>query len=206
MKKEKITKLVKMLERYPEVAILSDEIYSKIIFNNHSMPSLLNYESIRDRLIVLDGWSKAFCMTGWRLGWSYWPKKLISFANKLCVNDHSCASSISQYAGIEALNGPKDDINKIFDEFEKRKKFIHIELNNLEKISCFEPGGAFYAFPNISKTKMNDIEFADIALNEYGVAIVPGTSFGNSANNFVRLSYANSMENIQEAIYRLSKI
>ena len=206
MTKSKIDKLVKILEKYPQIAILSDEIYSKIIFDNHSMPTLLKYETIRNRLIILEGWSKTFCMTGWRLGWSVWPQKIMNFANKLCVNDHSCPSSISQYAGLEALKGPKDEINKIVSEFERRKSFIYRELNKLDKISCFKPGGAFYAFPNISKTKMSGDKFAEIALKEYGVALVPGSSFGNSANDFVRLSYANSMENIEKAIYRLSKI
>ena len=202
----KIKKLVSMLENYPNVAILSDEIYSKIIFENNEMPSLLKFESIRDRLIVLEGWSKTFCMTGWRLGWSVWPKKIIEFANKLCVNDHSCPNSIAQYAGIEALRGPQDEVIKIIKEFEKRKNFIHQKLNSLPEISCFKPGGAFYAFPNISKKNMNGNKFAEIALNQHGVALVPGSSFGNTANDFVRLSYANSIENLEEAIYRLSKI
>ncbi|MDC1296513.1 pyridoxal phosphate-dependent aminotransferase [Alphaproteobacteria bacterium] len=206
MSKEKINKLVSLLEKFPNVSILSDEIYSKIIFGKKKMPSMLNYESLKERLIVLDGWSKTFCMTGWRLGWSVWPKKIINYANKLCVNDHSCPSSISQYAGIEALEGPQDDVEKIIKEFESRKIFIYNELNKLHKISCFEPGGAFYAFPNISLTEMSGNKFADIALNKYGVAIVPGSSFGDNAKNFVRLSYANSIENIKEAIYRLSKI
>ena len=206
MKEKKINKLVSLLEKFPKVAILSDEIYSKIIFDNQLMPSLLKYESIRDRLIILEGWSKTFCMTGWRLGWSVWPDKIIDFANKLCVNDHSCPSSISQYAGLEALKGPQEEVLKIINEFEKRKNFIHKKLNNLEKIKCFKPGGAFYAFPNISKTNKTGKEFADIALNKYGVALVPGSSFGDSANNFVRLSYANSMENIEKAVYRLSRI
>ena len=206
MDKNKIDKLVKFLEKYPKLAILSDEIYSKIIFNNSSMPSLLKYESLRNRLIVLEGWSKTFCMTGWRLGWSVWPDKIIEFANKLCVNDHSCPSSISQLAGLEALKGPQDEVEKIINEFEKRKDYIHRELNKLSNISCFLPGGAFYAFPNISKTKMNGENFANIALNEFGVALVPGNSFGDSVDEFVRISYANSMENIEKAIYRLSKI
>ena len=145
-------------------------------------------------------------MTGWRLGWSVWPNEIINFANKLCVNDHSCPSSISQYAGLEALNGPKDEVEKIINEFEKRKNYIFTELNKLERITCFKPGGAFYAFPNVSKTNMSGNKFADIALNKYGVAIVPGSSFGDSIDNFVRLSYANSMENIEKAICRLSKI
>ena len=170
------------------------------------MPSLLSYQSIRERLIILEGWSKTFCMTGWRLGWSVWPTKIIEFANKLCVNDHSCPSSISQFAGLEALNGPKDEVERIIKEFEKRKNFIYNKLNTLDKISCFEPGGAFYAFPNIKKTNMSGNKFADIALNNHGVALVPGSSFGESANNFVRLSYANSIENIEKGIYKLSKI
>ena len=206
MNKLKIKKLVSMLEKYPDIFILSDEIYSKIIFENEKMPSLLNYESLKERLIVLEGWSKTFCMTGWRLGWSVWPKKLYEHANKLCVNDHSCPSAISQHAGIEALKGPKDTINNIKKEFHNRKNFIYSKLNELKKISCFEPGGAFYAFPNVSKSGLNGQQFSDIALEEKGVALVPGTSFGDSAEDFVRISYANSMENLEKALYRLSTI
>ena len=145
-------------------------------------------------------------MTGWRLGWSVWPKQLYEFANKLCVNDHSCPSAISQHAGIEALKGPKEIINNIKKEFHNRKNFIHSKLNELKNISCFEPGGAFYAFPNVSKSGLNGKKFSDIALEQKGVALVPGTSFGDSAENFVRISYANSMENLEKAIYRLSTI
>ena len=206
MNESKINHLVKMLEKYPKVAIMSDEIYSKIIFDNNSMPSLLKYESIRDRLIILEGWSKTFCMTGWRLGWSVWPTKFIDFANKLCVNDHSCPSSISQYAGLEALQGPQDEVNKIVKEFEKRRNFIFENLNKLKNMNCFRPGGAFYAFPNVSKSNLSGEKFSEVALNNYGVALVPGTSFGDSAKMYVRLSYANSLENIEKAINRLSKI
>ena len=206
MNESKISNLVKMLEKYPKVAIMSDEIYSKIIFDNNSMPSLLKYESIRDRLIILEGWSKTFCMTGWRLGWSVWPTKFIDFANKLCVNDHSCPSSISQYAGLEALQGPQDEVNKIVKEFEKRRNFIFENLNKLKNMNCFRPGGSFYAFPNISKSNLSGEKFSEVALNDYGVALVPGTSFGDSAKMYIRLSYANSLENIEKAINRLSKI
>jgi len=145
-------------------------------------------------------------MTGWRLGWSIWPTKFYDLANKLCVNDHSCASSISQYAGIEALEGPQQEVKKIVKEFEKRRDFIFEELNKLKSINCFKPGGAFYAFPNISNTNLNGEKFSDIALNSYGVAIVPGTSFGESAKMYIRISYANSLENIQKAISKLSEI
>ena len=204
--KEKIKSLVKMLEKYPHVCILSDEIYSKIIFEKHTMPSFLEYDSIKERLIVLEGWSKTFCMTGWRLGWSVWPSKLIDYANKLCVNDHSCPSSISQHAGLEAIKGPQDEVHKIVAEFEKRKNFLHKEINKIHSLKCFKPGGAFYAFPNVSKTGLNGKKFADIALNEKGVALVPGTSFGDSANDFIRISFANSIENIEKALYRISTI
>jgi len=206
MNRKKIDLLVNMLTKYPKIFILSDEIYSKIIFEDEKMPSLLNYKILKDRLIVLEGWSKTFCMTGWRLGWSVWPKKLYEYANKLCVNDHSCPSVISQYAGLEALTGPQESILKIKKEFKKRKDFIHKSINKLSNMSCFEPGGAFYTFPNISKSGLNGKKFSDIALNEKGVALVPGTSFGESAEDFVRLSYANSMENLEKATYRLSTI
>ena len=206
MNENKIKKLVNMLEDYPKVNILSDEIYSKIIFENESMPSLLKYESLKERLIVLEGWSKTYCMTGWRLGWSVWPKNLITYANKLCVNDHSCPSSFIQYAGIEALEGSQDEVKKIVSEFEKRRNFLYLELNKLDNIECFKPGGAFYAFPNVTKSKLNGEKFSKIALENYGVALVPGKSFGDFSNNYVRISYANSIENIEKAIYKISKI
>ena len=206
MSQSKIDRIAKMLEKYPDVFILSDEIYSKIIFNDKKMPSFLKYENLRSRLIILEGWSKTFCMTGWRLGWSVWPKKLYEHVNKLCVNDHSCPNAISQHAGIEALRGPKDTIEKILKEFQKRKEFVYQELNKLNYMKCFEPGGAFYAFPNISESGLTDQQFSKISLEEKGVALVPGTSFGDSAKKFIRISYANSMENLEEAIYRLSTI
>ncbi len=206
MKEKKINQIIELLERFPNLHILSDEIYSKIIFNEHKMPTLLKFENLHNRLIVLDGWSKTYCMTGWRLGWSIWPKKIIEFANKLCVNNHSCPNSITQYAGIEALKGPQDELKKIVNEFQKRKEFVFKEINKLKSISCFEPGGAFYAFPNISKTGLNGQEFSDIALEDKGVALVPGTSFGNKAEKYIRISFANSLEKIEEAIKRISTI
>ena len=206
MNKRKIHDLVNLLDQYPKVSILSDEIYSNIIFNDEKMPSLLEYQNLMNRLIVLEGWSKTYCMTGWRLGWSIWPDKLIEHANKICVNYNSCATSISQYAGLEAINGSQIEILKIVSEFQKRKEYVYDELNKLDKVSCFEPGGAFYAFPNISKSGLNGSEFSKIALEEKGVALVPGSSFGDNADHFVRISFANSLENIKEAIIRLSAI
>ena len=206
MNKNKIDNLVNLLEKYPNLHILSDEIYSKIIFDNFEMPSFVKYKHLLDRLIIVDGWSKTYCMTGWRLGWSVWPSKLIEYANKLCVNNHSCPTSISQYAGLEAITGPQLELDKIVAEFQKRKEYLHNEINKLPNISCFNPGGAFYAFPNISKTGLNGKEFSSIALEDKGVALVPGTSFGDKAEKFVRISFANSLENIKEAIKRISTI
>ncbi len=206
MNKKQIFDLINLFEQHPKICILSDEIYSNIIFNNESMPSLLEYENIKDRLIVLEGWSKTYCMTGWRLGWSVWPDKLITHANKICVNYNSCATSISQYAGLEAVKGDQTEVMKIVSEFQRRKDYIYTELNKMEKFSCFKPGGAFYAFPNISKTGLSGNKFSEIALEEKGVALVPGSSFGDNASEFVRISFANSLENIKEAIKRLSTI
>ena len=206
MKKNKIDRIVDALEKYPHVAILSDEIYSRLIFDKEKMPSFLNYKSLKDRLIVLDGFSKTFCMTGWRLGWGVWPDTLIENANKLCVNDHSCASAVSQIAGIEALRGSQIEVNKIAKAFEERRNVIYKRLNEIKNIRCFKPGGSFYAFANVSDTKMTGDEFSYRALEEYGIALVPGTSFGNSANDFVRFSYANSLDNINKAMDILAKM
>ena len=148
---------------------MSDEIYSKIIFNDQEMPSFINYEAIRDRLIILEGWSKTFLYDWMEIGLEFVAKKLYEHANKLCVNDHSCPNIISQYAGLEALKGRKMKLtNKT--RVSKRKNFVHKELNKLENMDCFEPGGAFYAFPNISLSGYNGQKFSDIALEEKGVA------------------------------------
>ena len=200
MRKEKIDDIVNALMRFPHIAILSDEIYSRLIFDNHKMPSLLKYSAIRNRLIVLDGWSKTYCMTGWRLGWGIWPSTLINHANKLAVNDHSCANAVSQIAGIEALRGSQKAVKKILKEFQERRNLIFEGLNSLKNVSCFKPGGAFYAFPNVSKTNLSGDKFAKKALEEYGVAAVSGSSFGNSAKQYVRFSFANSKENIVKAL------
>ncbi len=206
MNQNKINELVDILIKYPKLNILSDEIYSKIIFDNFKMPSLLKHTNLHNRLIVLDGWSKTYCMTGWRLGWSVWPTDYIEYANKMCVNNHSCPTSISQYAGLEALKGSQDELEKIVREFQTRKDFVYTQLNKIDSISCFNPGGAFYAFPNISRTGLNGKEFSDLALEKKGVALVPGTSFGEKAESYVRISYANSIEKISEAIKRISTL
>ena len=201
-----IDTLVAGLEAWPEVAILSDEIYSRMLYDGYAHKTLLGYESIRGRLILLDGWSKTYAMTGWRLGYSVWPADLIDHATRLAVNDHSCVNAATQWAGIEALTGPQDAVDDMVRAFDERRKIIVEELNSLPGFSCVTPLGAFYAFPNITGTGKSAAELQDRMLNEAGVATVAGTSFGAFGEGYVRFSYANSAENIREAMQRIRKL
>jgi aspartate aminotransferase len=206
VEKPEIDKLAEGLKKYPHVAILSDEIYSRQIFDDKEMPTFFNYPELQDRLIVLDGWSKAYAMTGWRMGWSVWPENLVPHVNKLLINSVSCVNAASQFAGIAALDGPDDSIHAMMKEFDERRKLIHKGLNNLPGVECSLPGGAFYAFPDIKGTGMNGEEFAKKSMHEAGVAIVPGTSFGKTCKDYVRFSFAASKENISNAIEKIEKI
>ena len=206
VEKPEIDELAEGLKKYPHVTILSDEIYSRQIFDNKEMPTFFNYPELQDRLIVLDGWSKAYAMTGWRMGWSVWPENLIPHVNRLLINSVSCVNAPSQFAGIAALDGPDDSIHAMMVEFDERRKLIYKGLNNLPGVECSLPGGAFYAFPKVIDTGMNGEEFAKKCLHEAGVAIVPGTSFGKVAKDFVRISFAASRENISKAIEKIEKI
>ncbi|MDC0231834.1 aminotransferase class I/II-fold pyridoxal phosphate-dependent enzyme [Pelagibacteraceae bacterium] len=204
--KNKIDQLVEGLKKFPHVTILSDEIYSRHIFDGKKMPTFFNYPDLYDRLIVLEGWSKTYCMTGWRLGWSVWPEQLIEHVVKFCVNNHSCVNAAIQYGGIAALDGPEDELNNVLEKFSLRRKLIVDGLNSLKGVQCTLPGGAFYAFPNVKGTGLNGEEFANKCLHEAGVAIVPGISFGNFATDNVRFSFAASRENISKAIEKIDKI
>jgi len=198
--------LAEGLKKYPHVAILSDEIYSRQIFDGKEMPTFFNYPELEDRLIVLDGWSKAYSMTGWRLGWCVVPEKLVSHINKLLINSVSCTNAVSQFAGIAALDGSDDSINEMMKAFTKRRKLIHEGLNSLPGVECSLPGGAFYAFPKVIGTGMNGEEFCKKAMYEAGVAIVPGTAFGNTCTDYVRFSFAASEDNISQAIENIKKM
>jgi len=204
--KAKIDQLVEGLKKFPNLTILSDEIYSRQIFDDKKMPTFFNYPELYDRLIVLEGWSKTYCMTGWRLGWSVWPEQLIEHVVKFCVNNHSCVNAAIQYGGIAALDGPEDELNNMVEKFSSRRKLIVDGLNSLNGIQCSLPGGTFYAFPNVRETGMSGEEFANKCLHEAGVAIVSGTSFGNFATDYVRFSFAASSENISKAIEKIDKI
>ena len=204
--KNKINELVAGLKKFPHVTILSDEIYSRLIFDDKEMPTFFNYPDLYDRLIVLEGWSKTYCMTGWRLGWSVWPEQLIEHVVKFCINNHSCVNAAIQYGGIAALDGPEDELNNMVEKFSLRRKLIVDGLNSLKDVECSLPGGTFYAFPNVKGTGMNGEEFANKCLHEVGVAIVPGTAFGDFAIDYVRFSFAASSENISKAIEKIDKI
>jgi len=204
--KNKIDELAEGLKKFPHVAILSDEIYSRQIFDKKKMPTFFNYPDLYNRLIVLDGWSKAYSMTGWRLGWSVWPEKLIEHVVKFCINNHSCVNAAIQFGAIAALEGPDDSINFMMKKFEKRRKLIFEELNNINGIECSLPGGGFYVFPKVIGTGMNGKEFTKKCLYEAGVAIVPGTAFGNKAVDYVRFSFAASQDNISNALEKINNM
>jgi len=206
VEKPTIDVLAEGLKKHPHVAILSDEIYCRQIFDDKEMPTFFNYPDLQDRLIVLDGWSKAYAMTGWRMGWSVWPENLIPHVNKLLINSVSCVNAPSQFAGIAALDGPDDSIHAMMVEFDERRKLIHKGLNNLPGVECSLPGGAFYAFPKVIGTGMNGEEFAKKCLYEADVAIVPGTSFGKTCEDYVRFSFAASKENISKALEKIEKM
>ena len=204
--KNEIDKLVQGLKKYPEVAILSDEIYSRQIYDGKKMPSFFYYPELYDRLIVMDGWSKTYAMTGWRLGWSVWPESLIDKVTRMAINSYSCVSAANQVAALAALEGPHDFLDDMMEKFDKRRELIVNGLNSLPGIKCNNPGGAFYTFPNVSETGMSGDTFAEKCLYDAGVALVPGTSFGKSCTNFVRFSFANSYENIEKALEKIKKI
>jgi len=203
--KPEVDKLIAGLDRHPNVAIMSDEIYDRMVYDGEKHVCLLSYPSIRDRLILLNGWSKTYAMTGWRLGWSIWPEKLYDYARKLAVNCYSCVNASAQYAGLAALTGPQDAVTKMVAEFDKRRKVVVAGLNKLPSISCATPKGAFYAFPNIKQTGWKAKALASALLEDAGVAIIGGPDFGVLGEGYVRVSYANSTANILKALDRMGE-
>ena len=201
--KAEIDALAKGLADHPDVAILSDEIYGTMTYDGEAHHSLLRYEQIRDRLIYLDGASKTYAMTGWRLGWSVWPKPLYEAARKLAVNAHSCVNAATQWAGIAALDGSQDCVAEMVAEFDRRRTIVVDGLNDLPDVSCIVPKGAFYAFPNVSRTGWKAKALAASLLEQAGVAVIGGPDFGVHGEGYIRLSYANSAENILRALERM---
>jgi aspartate/methionine/tyrosine aminotransferase len=203
--KAEVEKFVAGMAKWPQVAIMSDEIYDQLIYDGEQHVTLLNYPSIRDRLILLNGWSKTYAMTGWRLGYAIWPGKLYDYARKLAVNLHSCVNAPAQYAGIAALTGPQDAVAHMRAEFDKRRALVVEGLNQLPGVSCIIPKGAFYAFPNVKQTGWKAKPLANALLDETGVALIGGPDFGILGEGYLRLSYANSAENILKALARMGE-
>ncbi len=196
-------KLASGLESHPQVAILSDEVYAQLLFDGQEHVSLLQYSSLAERVILLDGWSKTYAMTGWRLGYGLWPRGLMEAATRLAINCHSCVNAPSQWAALAALTGPQEAVASMVGSFAERRQIVLNEVKATPGLSCAEPGGAFYAFPNISRSGFSAKELEVALLEEAGVATIAGTSFGANGEGFLRLSYANSIENIREAMARL---
>ncbi len=203
--KAELDRLVAGLADHPQVAVMSDEIYARMCYDGVPHASLTVYPEIQDRLILLDGWSKTYAMTGWRLGWGVWPASLAEHATRLAINTHSCVNAATQWAGLEALKGPQDSVDRMVAAFDERRHVIVKELNAIPGFRCVNPGGAFYAFPNIEGTGKSSRQLQDELLNEVGVAIISGTSFGIYGEGYIRFSYAASIEAIQEACQRIRR-
>jgi len=204
---EEVAKLAAGLARFPHVAILSDEIYSRLVLDgdgrDSDFASFIPYTDLHDRLIVLDGWSKTYAMTGWRLGWGLWPARLAEIATRLAINVHSCVNAPTQFAGIAALEGPQDAVETMRQAFRRRRDLAVSGLNRIKGISCIQPRGAFYAFPNISGTGLNARAMQDALLEQAGVATIAGTSFGKQGEGYIRLSFAADDSAIETALGRI---
>ena len=196
-------KLVKGLAAHPQVAVMSDEIYSEMVYDGAEHVSLLTYPELRDRLILLDGWSKTYAMTGWRMGFGIWPKEIFAHAERLAINCHSCVNAATQYAGIAALRGPQEPAREMVKAFAERRQYIVKALGDLPGFRCVNPGGAFYAFPNVAGTGLDARSLQNVLLEEAGVATLSGTSFGRFGEGYLRFSYAASLPALKEAIERI---
>ena len=187
-----------------DIYVLSDEIYSRIVYEGE-FSSIASANGMKDHTILLDGFSKTYAMTGWRLGYGVANKKLIKIFNKFMLASNSCVPAFTQIAGIEALTGPQDRVEEMRKEYKKRRDVIVEGLNSIPNISCKKPKGAFYAFPNIKKFGMSSNEFALYLLNNAGVAVMPGSTFGKFGEGYLRISYANSIDELKEAVSRIRK-
>jgi aspartate aminotransferase len=191
--------------RERNLVVLSDEIYSRLLYNGQH-ESIASLEGMLERTIILDGWSKTWAMTGWRLGFGVFPTELVPHVERLISNSVSCTASFAQQAAIAALDGPQDSVARMLDEFTARRTVIVDGLNALPGVRCLQPDGAFYAFPNVTDTGYGSRELADRLLEEAGVACLSGTAFGSYGEGFIRFSYANSLDNIHLALDRIRRL
>ena len=204
MTKEDLEVIADCIATRDDVFVLADEIYSRIIYDGKH-ESIASLPEMKEKTILLDGFSKIYAMTGWRLGFGVMRKDLALKIAQLMTNSNSCTCSFTQIAGMEALKGPQTEPEKMVDEFKKRREVIVSGLNNIEGITCKKPHGAFYVFPNITGTGMNSRKLGDHLLHNAGVAVLSGTSFGEYGEGYLRLSFANSIENIKKALDRIAK-
>ncbi|MGC8895543.1 MAG: pyridoxal phosphate-dependent aminotransferase [Candidatus Bathyarchaeia archaeon] len=202
--KEDLKVIADCISNRDDVLVLSDEIYSRIIYEGEH-ESIASLPGMKEKTIILDGFSKTYAMTGWRLGYGVMRKDLAQKFAQLMTNSNSCTCTFIQMAGIEALKGPQNEVERMVSEFRKRREVIVSGLNKIKGITCKKPRGAFYVFPNIKGTGMDCRKLGDYLLNEAGVAVLPGTSFGKYGEGYLRLSFANSIENIKKALDRISK-
>lgn len=187
-----------------DIMVLSDEIYSSIIYEGEHK-SIISFPEMKEKTILVDGFSKTYAMTGWRLGYGVMPKELAQKVARLAINTHSCTCTFIQMAGVEALRGPQGCVKEMIEEFRRRREMIVSGLNGIQGIRCHKPKGTFYVFPNIKGIGMSSQDLADYLLNEAGVAVLPGTAFGAYGEGYLRLSFANSAENIREGLQRISE-
>ncbi len=201
--RSQFNRLVEGLEAYPDIVVLSDEIYSRLIYDEAEFVSLLEYEVLRDRLIILDGWSKTYAMTGWRIGYGVWPSALVDLVTRLNINSVSCTNAATQYAAIAALTGSQESVLQMARAFDERRQLIVEETNSIPGFTSIMPEGAFYTMPNISGTGMKAKDMENFLLDELEIAAVAGTSFGAYGEGYMRFSYANSSQNIKRAMARI---
>jgi aspartate/methionine/tyrosine aminotransferase len=204
MPKEDVTALVDLLRKWPNVTVLTDEIYSDILYEGEHT-SVLSYPGMAERTILLDGFSKTFAMTGWRLGYGVMPEAFAAHVARLQTNSTSCTATFTQMAGVAALRGDMGPIKAMIEAFRQRRDAIVDGLNSIRGFRCLRPKGAFYVFPNVQGTGMSAKDLQSRLLDEAGVACLAGTAFGSHGEGYLRFSYANSLENIHEALSRISK-
>jgi len=200
--KEDLKVIADCIAHRNDVIVLSDEVYSRIIYEG-THESIASLPGMKEKTIILDGFSKTYAMTGWRLGYGVMRKNLAEKITQLMINSNSCTCAFVQVAGIEALKGPQDFVDRMVAEFRKRREIIVEGLNRIKGITCKKPKGSFYVFPNITGTGMRSSELSGYLLNEAGVAVLSGTAFGEYGEGYLRMSFANSAENIKEALKRI---
>ena len=205
LNRQELETIANLVKQRDDIYVMADEIYKDIIYTGEHF-SIAAFPDMPQRTIILDGFSKSYAMTGWRLGYGIMPPELVPHITKLAVNSVSCAATFSQIAAIAALDGPQDEVHAMTAEFSQRRRLITDGLRSIDGINCPEPEGAFYVFPSIQGTGLSSAEFEERSLQEAGVAILSGSAFGEYGEGYVRLSYANSQENIQIALDRLSRL